>query len=77
MSENQRVTSLTQSIAYHVSLVGFIALFAAVICGLAKLDEATEKLAYTMFGVFGTILTQQSSYFFARQRPDTKQEDKP
>jgi len=36
--------------------------------GHAKLDPSSEKLAYTMLGVMGTILTQQSGYFYARMR---------
>lgn len=53
---------------FVLSLVGFIALLFVIVTGLAKLDQTTEKLAYTMLGVFGTIITQQSAYFYARQR---------
>lgn len=58
-----------QILFFLISLIGFIGLLFVIVAGLAKLDGTTEKLAYTMLGVFGTIITQQSGYFFARQRP--------
>ncbi len=56
---------------FALALSGFIGLLFVLIAGGAHLDATTEKLVYAMLGVFGTIVSQMSGYFFSRQRPDT------
>lgn len=70
---NDVLTAKAQIAFFVISLIGFIGLLFVIVLGQAKLDEATEKLAYTMLGVFGTIITQQSAYFYARQRPESQE----
>jgi len=52
---------------------GYIALFALALAGLVFLpkpiDEPTNTLLTTLLSVLGTILVQQSSFWFARNRP--------
>ena len=62
---------------FTISLVGFIGLLFVIVLGLAHLDGTSEKLAYTMLGVLGTIVTQQAGYFYARQRPNGDPNAKP
>ena len=71
MKTSQLIVAHAQVWLMCIALTGFIGLMFVLVGGQAKLDATTEKLVYTMLGVFGTILTQMSGYFFARQRPDT------
>lgn len=64
-----RLTAWAQVAYFMVSLCGFIGVMVIVVTGYAKLDSTSEKLAYTLLGIFGTIVTQQSGYFFQRHRP--------
>lgn len=55
---------------FALALTGFIGLLFVLVAGQAHLDATTEKLVYALLGTFGTIVTQMSGYFYARQRPD-------
>lgn len=70
MKISDSVVAHAQVWHYTISLGGFIGLLYSLFLGQVHLDSTTEKLAYTMLGVLGTIVTQQSGYFYARQRPD-------
>ena len=69
-----RIVLLSMAVAqvwhYTIALCGLIGLLYVLFLGNVKLDATTEKLVYTMLGVLGTIVSQQSSYFYGRQRPD-------
>lgn len=64
----EKLTAQAQVFLFAISLVGFLGLLFAIVLGFARLDGTSEKLAYTMLGVLGTIVTQQAGYFYARQR---------
>jgi hypothetical protein len=64
----EKLTAQAQVFLFALSLVGFLGLLFAIVLGFARLDGTSEKLAYTMLGVLGTIVTQQAGYFYARQR---------
>lgn len=68
---NNAVVAHAQVWLFALALIGFIGLLYVIIMGGAKLDTTSEKLAYTMLGVLGTMVTQMGGYFYARQRPDT------
>ena len=70
MKPNELIVAHAQVWLFFIALCGFIGLMFVLVGGQAKLDSTTEKLVYTMLGVFGTILTQMAGYFFSRQRPD-------
>jgi hypothetical protein len=50
----------------------YIALFAGALAALLflprPLDESTKTLLITLLGILGTLITQQSNFWFARQR---------
>lgn len=69
--------AVAQIAIFAGTLAGFIALLYVIVVGQAHLDATTEKLVYTMLGVFGTIVTQMSGYFFARQRPGQEPPETP
>jgi hypothetical protein len=60
----------SQVVNFTLTLLGFMGLMFVIVLGIAHLNNESEKLAYTMLGVLGTILTQQSGYFYARQRSE-------
>jgi hypothetical protein len=62
--------ALAQILIFAIALGGFIGLMYVIVIGQSHLDATTEKLIYTMLGVFGTIVTQMAGYFYSRQRPD-------
>ena len=66
---NGRLLALAQVGLFFLSLAGFLGILFVVVLRISKLDSTTEKLAYTMLGVLGTIVTQQAGYFYARHRP--------
>jgi hypothetical protein len=70
MKPNELIVAHAQVWLFFLALAGFVGLMFELVGGAAKLDSTTEKLVYTMLGVFGTILTQMAGYFFSRQRPD-------
>lgn len=51
-----------------VALIGFITI---ILLGYAKLDPTTEKLAYTILGVFLAKFGDMVAYLYNRQRPGT------
>lgn len=61
--------AIAQILIFALALGGFVGLMYVIVIGQAKLDATTEKLVYTMLGVFGTIVTQMAGYFYSRQRP--------
>lgn len=70
MKLNAVIVAHAQVWHFTLSLLGFLGLLFAIVLGWAHLDATSEKLAYTMLGVLGTMVTQQAGYFYARQRPD-------
>ncbi|MCW5568773.1 MAG: hypothetical protein KIS84_11160 [Dokdonella sp.] len=64
----ERVTIVAQLAITVLVVLGFFGMLALVTLGRAKLDPAQIRLADTMVGVLGTILTQIVAYWFARQR---------
>lgn len=69
LTANELIIGHAQVWLFFVSLIGFVGLLYILVLGRSKMDDASEKLAYTMLGVLGTIVTQQAGYFYARQRP--------
>ena len=69
MNYIEKLLAWAQVVFFTISLVGFIGILYVVVLGSAKLDPTSEKLAYTMLGVLGTIVTQQAGYFYQRHRP--------
>lgn len=68
---NDAATATIQSrLAYIYSIGFFIVLFTLIFCAKG-LNEFVRGILLTMVGYLGAIVQQQSSYFFARQRPDT------
>ncbi len=62
----------------HGQLWGFMVMMGALIwftwiilTGHAKLDPTSEKLAYTVLGVFLAKFGDMAAYLYNRQRPDT------
>jgi len=53
-----------------ISLVAMIGFIIIILLGYAKLDPTTEKLAYTVLGVFLAKFGDQIAYLYNRQRPD-------
>jgi hypothetical protein len=56
-------------IAYMYGL-GFLAVLGALIFVQPNTSEFVKSVLLTMLGYLGALVQQQSSYFFARQRPD-------
>lgn len=71
------VVAAAQVWMFALALIGFIGLLFVLVAGQAHLDATTEKLVYAMLGVFGAIVTQMTSYFFSRQRPDSAPQPQP
>lgn len=49
---------------------GFLLVLAALILAPPNVNEFVKSMLLTMLGYLGALVQQQSSYFFARQRPD-------
>lgn len=71
MKKSVLIAAHVQGWMFAFTMAGFLGLIFLVASGGARLDSASEKLIYTMFGVLGTIVTQQAGYFYARQRSGT------
>jgi presenilin-like A22 family membrane protease len=56
-------------LAYMYGL-GFLAVLATLILSPPNVNEFVKSMLLTMLGYLGALVQQQSSYFFARQRPD-------
>jgi hypothetical protein len=51
--------------------IGFLGVLAALILAPPNVNEFVKSMLLTMLGYLGALVQQQSSYFFARQRPDS------
>lgn len=49
---------------------GFLLVLGALILIPPNVNEFVKSMLLTMLGYLGALVQQQSSYFFARQRPD-------
>ena len=65
---SDKLTAIMQFALTIVFVVGFFAVTFVVTLGRAKIDPNLLRIADTLFGGLLAILTQQSSYWFARQR---------
>jgi hypothetical protein len=54
-----------------ITLVSLVAFIVIILLGYAKLDPTTEKLAYTILGVFLAKFGDMVAYLYNRQRPET------
>jgi hypothetical protein len=62
-------TARTQAFMFVLWSIAFLSfLFVVVLCK-TQLDTTIEKLVYTMLGVIGAKVGEQSSFFFQRNRP--------
>lgn len=67
---NDTTTARAQiGLAYMYGL-GFLLCLAALILAPPDVNEFVKSMLLTMLGYLGALVQQQSSYFFARQRPD-------
>lgn len=64
----ERVIAFAQICLTVLFTLGFFLVTAIVLFGRASIPADQLRLADTLFGVLGTIMAQQSSYWFARQR---------
>jgi len=72
MSEIDRLLARAQVGLAFLFAVGFILILAVLLLsltGVKELPASTNALLTGLLGVFGTIITLQQNYFFARQRP--------
>jgi hypothetical protein len=53
-----------------LSLIAMIGFIIIILLGYARLDPTTEKLAYTVLGVFLAKFGDQIGYLYNRQRPN-------
>lgn len=51
--------------------IGFLGVLGALIVSPPDVNEFVKSMLLTMLGYLGALVQQQSSYFFARQRPDS------
>lgn len=68
---SERLTAVMQFVLTIVFTAGFFAVSFIVTLGRADIDPQLIRLADTLFGGMLAILTQQSAYWFARQRSQT------
>lgn len=71
MSDNS--TQKAQIGLSYLYACGFLIVLMTLILLRRALDEFTKSVLLTMLGYLGALVQQQSSYFFARQRPETVQ----
>lgn len=69
-----RLTAVMQFTLTIVFTAGFFAVAFTITLGRAQIDANLIRLADTLFGGMLAILTQQSAYWFARQRNAVAQE---
>lgn len=74
---NDKLTAYAQVWLATLYALGFLIVLGLLIFLPLQPDDTTKTLLLTMLGVLGTLATQQSSYFFARQRPGSDPEGKP
>jgi hypothetical protein len=75
--EAERLTAVMQFALSVVFSIGFFAVAFVVLFGRASIPPDQLRLADTLFGVLGAVLAQQSSYWFARQRGQTREPPEP
>lgn len=71
------MTAILQFALTVIYTAGFFAVAFIVILGRASIDASLIRLADTLFGGMIVILTQQSAYWFARQRNAVADEKQP
>lgn len=64
-------TSNAQIRIAYIYAIGFFLTLGTLIFYGKGMDEFGKSVLLTMLGYLGALVQQQSSYFFARQRPDT------
>lgn len=70
---NHTTTQRAQIGLAYLYACGFLIVLLTLILTARTLDEFTKSVLLTMLGYLGALVQQQSSYFFARQRPETSQ----
>ena len=70
-STSDFILAIAQVVLGFVMAAGFLAVIFVLIFYHGSLDQSTNTLLTGLAGVLGTIVTQQSGYFFQRQRPPT------
>jgi hypothetical protein len=68
---NDVLTSNAQIRIAYIYAIGFFLTLGTLIFYGKGIDEFGKSVLLTMLGYLGALVQQQSSYFFARQRPDT------
>lgn len=68
---NDLTTATAQIRLAYIYALGFFATLGSLIVFTSGIDEFGKSVLLTMLGYLGALVQQQSSYFFARQRPDT------
>jgi len=71
MNDTDNLLSKAQISLSHIMALGFLGVIFTLIFFHASLDETSKTLLTGLAGVLGTIVTQQSGYWFQRQRPHT------
>jgi hypothetical protein len=67
---NDLTTASAQIRLAYIYAVGFFATLVMLIFCASGVNEFGKSVLLTMLGYLGALVQQQSSYFFARQRPD-------
>jgi hypothetical protein len=67
---NDTTTARAQIGLAYMYGAGFLLVLAALIIAPPNVNEFVKSMLLTMLGYLGALVQQQSSYFFARQRPD-------
>jgi hypothetical protein len=65
------ILAIAQVLLGFIMAMGFLGVIFVLIFYHQSLDQGTNTLLTGLAGVLGTIVTQQSGYFFQRQRPPT------
>lgn len=74
MTDTDKLIARAQvGLAFLFALAFIVVLLVLLVSltGVKELPAAINALLTGLLGVFGTILTLQQNYFFARQRPPT------
>lgn len=77
MTVNDTVIARAQIGLAYLYAVAFLADLTYLIVSMPELTEAAKILLLPMLGWLGALVQQHSSYFFARQRPDTPASEPP
>ena len=75
MNDTDHLLARAQVSLSHIMAGGFLAVIFVLIFFHAMLDDTSKTLLTGLAGVLGTIVTQQSGYWFQRQRPHTPTDD--